>query len=78
MKALSLFTEQDYPENSTKLLQVTNNYFHVIVYCKKPKMPVILHLSHNYRVTDTLAEVNLQDLMNHTAKRLLIYLEEVY
>lgn len=75
LRALSMFTEAGLTKAQYERIRETNKSFFpcysVIKKVKKECYPEI------YRVTETCAEIQVQKLMDHTAKRLIVHLREV-
>lgn len=77
LKALSMFVEADLSRKQYEIIRNTNKKYYPCysliqkekINCYPPKSSIT--------VTETIAEVNLQDLLNHTVTRLLTYLKEI-
>lgn len=77
LKALSIFVEAGLSRKQYEIISTSDRklfpYYSLLQKAKKDCYPA----PESYTVTDTLAEVNLQDLLDHTVTRLFIYLQEV-
>lgn len=77
LQALSIFVEADASRRQYEIFRSADKKrypnYKVIQQAKKDCYPV----KESYRVTESCAEVNLQDLLDHTTKRLTMYLEDV-
>lgn len=77
LEALSMFVEAGLSRKQYEIIRSfnTNNYpcYTILQKAKKDCYPV----QESYSVTATCAEINLQDVLNHTAQRLLLSLTEV-
>ncbi|XP_076545847.1 uncharacterized protein LOC143305586 [Osmia lignaria lignaria] len=77
LKALSMFVEAGLSKHQYLIIRKSNHLFYPS-YNKLLKEKLNCYpQKESYQVTSTCAEVNLQDLLNHTATRLLTYLEHV-
>lgn len=77
LKALSMFVEAGLSRRQYETIRSfnKNNYpcYTILQNAKKDCYPV----EESYRVSETCAEINLQDVLNHTAQRLFLSLTEV-
>lgn len=77
LKALSIFVEANLSRKQYEVVRTSDKKlfpcYSILQKAKKQCYPI----PESYTVTETLAEVNLQNLLNHTAERLLLYLDEV-
>ncbi|KAL4708238.1 hypothetical protein ACJJTC_013807 [Scirpophaga incertulas] len=75
-KALSMFVEADLSRKQYEIVRNSNKkYYPCYSLIQKEKIKCYPPKS-SITVTETAAEVNLQDLLNHTVTRLLTYLKE--
>ncbi|CAG9760196.1 unnamed protein product [Ceutorhynchus assimilis] len=77
LQALSMFVEANLSQKQYEIIRSTAKgvfpCYSLLQKAKKDCYPA----KESFIVTETLAETNLQSLLNHTVERLLIYLEEV-
>ncbi|XP_069685850.1 uncharacterized protein [Periplaneta americana] len=77
LQALSMFVEAGLSRRQYEIVRASDKTLYpcysVLQKAKKDCYPV----PESYQVTATCAEINLQDLLNHTVARLLLYLQEV-
>lgn len=75
-KALSMFVEADLSRKQYEIIRNSNKkYYPCYSLIQKEKLKCYPSKS-SITVTEKIAEVNLQDLLNHTVTRLLTYLKE--
>lgn len=75
-RALSMFVEADLSRRQYEIVRNTNKkYYPCYSLIQKEKLKCYPPKS-SITVTETIAEVNLQDLLNHTVTRLFTYLKE--
>lgn len=75
--ALSMFVEADLSRRQYNLIRDTNKKFYPSYKLLQQAKQSCYPAKEAYRVTESCAEINLQDLLDHTAKRLVLYLEDV-
>ncbi|CAH0563012.1 unnamed protein product [Brassicogethes aeneus] len=77
LEALSMFVEAGLTRTQYEIIRSTNKKmfpcYTILQKAKKNCYPI----KESYRITATSAEINLQDLLNHTTSRLILYLKEV-
>nr|CAI5826934.1 unnamed protein product [Callosobruchus analis] len=76
-EALSMFVEAGVIRKQYEIIRNTNNtYFPCYSILQQAKKDCY-SVQEAYRITETCAEVNLQDVLNHTATRPLLSLQEI-
>lgn len=78
LEALSLFIECDLTKRQYEILHESNKNIYPCYSLIKEEKKNCYPREESMRVTETCAEVHLQDLLNHTASRLCKYLEDVF
>lgn len=77
MEALSIFVEGDFTRRQWELLHDTNkNIFPCYTFLRQAKKDSYPK-DESIRITEICAEIQLQALLDHTTKRLCLYLDEV-
>lgn len=74
---LSMFVEADLSRRQYEIIRNSNKKFYPSYKLLQQAKQTCYPAKDAYRITETCAEINLQDLMDHTAKRLATYLEDV-
>lgn len=77
-EALSLFVECDMTKRAYEILHESNKNIYPCYSRIKEAKKECYPRNESMRVTETCAEIRLQDLLDHTASRLCKYLEEVF
>lgn len=76
LKALSMFVEADLSRRQYEIVRNTNKKFYPSYSVLQKEKLRCYPPKESFNVTETCAEVNLQDLLNHTVSRLLTYLTD--
>ncbi|XP_075979633.1 uncharacterized protein LOC142978911 [Anticarsia gemmatalis] len=77
LDALSMYVEAGLTRSQYEIVRSSNKKFYPCYSILQKAKNECYPIKESYRVTATCAEINLQDLLNHTASRLIMHLKEV-
>lgn len=77
LKALSIFVDADLSKRQCEIIQKANKAIYPCYSVLKKATNECYPKAESITITETSAEINLQDLLDHTISRLSIYLEEI-
>ncbi|CAH2107387.1 unnamed protein product [Euphydryas editha] len=75
--ALSIFVEASLTRRQYEIIRTSDKKLYPCYSVLQREKKYCYPIQEAYRVTATYAEVKLQDLLNHTSQRLLLYLDDV-
>lgn len=77
LEALSMYVEAGLTRTQYEIVRLSNKKFYPCYTILQKAKIDCYPVKESYTVTATCAEINLQDLLNHTASRLVMHLKEV-